>query len=259
MPRDTNLAPLSNSYKDNALAKDIYQIFIDLFEEYIRPDERDANAVGMPQNGSFELLSRFIESNGLAVHDNGDEAAIRYLYNAWTARNPKRGTHFLRTYLQLLYPNSWAVHQLWHPIDNAEEYPLHADLEKNVVGEKFLTSRIRIKISHQSWDKDYLTRIIPALRSSVPARLVLEVSGYVATSNKFKVGSVVSASASITQHGSAKAVSPDMTESALAVASCIDRGQSISVVSHGATAVQPSKTSSTLGVANMLTITASFN
>ncbi|MGL5225021.1 MAG: hypothetical protein ACRC8Q_06830, partial [Aeromonas sp.] len=47
-----------------------------------------------------------------------EEAATRYLYRAWRSGDiQKRGLHFIRTYLQLLFPEQSEVRQMWHVKD----------------------------------------------------------------------------------------------------------------------------------------------
>ena len=172
------LAPLDYSHRDNQFEADLYQMFMDLYEDYLRVDERDLNVSAVPHLGSFDLVSRNVEMDGLALINNDDEPAMRYLHKAWKHRNPKRGLEFLETYLQLLFPNSWKVNQLWHPKDSQEQYPIDvATRKESIDGESFLTSRIRVSIYGAVDDKDYLSRITPAIRSVLPARLLLEVTG----------------------------------------------------------------------------------
>lgn len=105
--------PLKKSWERDGFERDVKSVFADLFEKHLRLKERDINVYGMPHLGSFELISRNVERDGLSLLNNDDEAAMRYLFKAWKVRNPKRGLHFLRTYLQLLWPNKWELDQQW--------------------------------------------------------------------------------------------------------------------------------------------------
>lgn len=111
------LGPLVNSAGTRApeyaeIEAELKQIFLDLFSTYLRASERDLNVFGAAHLGSLDLLTKRIKVDGLAVFGD-DTNAVEYLYRAWNFRNPKRGMIFLRTYLQLLWPNGFVVDQLW--------------------------------------------------------------------------------------------------------------------------------------------------
>src|ERR1700756_2834214 len=114
------LAPLVNSAAYDEVEAELKQVFLDLFGTYLRSTERDLNVVGVPHLGSLDLLEKMIKQDGLAVFGD-DTYAVQYLYRAWHARNPKRGMIFLKTYLQLIWPNGWIVDQLWQ--DKRLPYP----------------------------------------------------------------------------------------------------------------------------------------
>lgn len=77
----------------------------------------DNNVAGMAHLGSYDLVRRSVTQDGLALLPGGSEEAARYIYRAWKAQtNQGRGLHFVRTYLQLLFPNVSKVEQLWMPI-----------------------------------------------------------------------------------------------------------------------------------------------
>ena len=189
------LAPLDYSHRDNQFEADLYQMFMDLYEDYLRVDERDLNVSAVPHLGSFDLVSRNVEMDGLALINNDDEPAMRYLHKAWNHRNPKRGLEFLETYLQLLFPNGWKVKQLWHPISSADQYPDNVEDSKDKIsGDAFLTSRIRVSLSGGLGDDEYLNRVTPALRSILPARLLLETRGYILKTSDLPLASLISTS-----------------------------------------------------------------
>lgn len=181
MERDTvetippSLQPLKNSHEFDQLEHDLKQMFIDLFEDYLRAGERDLNVYGAPHLGSFDLVSESVKSDGLSLINNDDEPAMRYLHKAWRGRNPKRGLHFLRSYLQLLFKDSWRLEQLWQ--SKALPYPTklatkQLALSAGIEG-YFLTSRIRASITDSKSTR--LDAIIPAVRAALPARFVLEM------------------------------------------------------------------------------------
>lgn len=83
----------------------------------------DASVMGAPHLGSFDLVRKTVNRDGLVLlPGEREEAATRYLYRAWKSGDiQKRGLHFLRTYLQMLFPNACEVNQLWH--SDQYEYP----------------------------------------------------------------------------------------------------------------------------------------
>lgn len=108
-------APLRESFANGQIESELKSIFGDLFARISR-DTFDASVLGTPHLGSFELVRRTVNHDGLVLlQGDREEAATRYLYRAWKAGDAqKRGLHFLRTYLQLLFPGETEVKQLWH-------------------------------------------------------------------------------------------------------------------------------------------------
>lgn len=170
------LYPLDASGEYDNVEAELKRQFITIFEDVLRTQEREINLFGAPHLGSLSLIERHVIRDGLALLRSTDPS-MRYLFKSWRARNPKRGMHFLRTYLQLIFPNNWVVSQLWQ--DKAKAYPLgltpksgvEADLEKT----HYLTSRVRVLIDTEADDAQGVLATIPALRSIVPAKFVLEI------------------------------------------------------------------------------------
>lgn len=108
-------APLRESFANGQIESELKSIFGDLFAQVSR-DTFDASVLGTPHLGSFELVRRTVNHDGLVLlQGDREEAATRYLYRAWKSGDiQKRGLHFLRTYLQLLFPGASEVKQLWH-------------------------------------------------------------------------------------------------------------------------------------------------
>ena len=96
---------------------------------------------------------------------------MRYLFRAWRAKNPKRGLHMLRAYLQLLWPNGWEMTQMWQ--DHDAEYPTLSATDE---GNHFLTSRVHVAISAGASDGSDVAAAAPAMRSVLAARFLLNVS-----------------------------------------------------------------------------------
>lgn len=171
-PQDeVGLAPLQNSHEADGLEAELKALFKLMFDGQIRPAERTINTVGTPHIGPFDQVERAVKSEGLALQRRGGEDAMRYLFRAWRARNPKRGLHMLRAYLQVLWPNGWTMDQMWQ--DKAQPYPL---LTKTNEGNHFLTSRVNVQISSAISDGSDVAAAAPSLRSVLAARFLLNVS-----------------------------------------------------------------------------------
>lgn len=166
-----DLAPLRESHEASDLEAEFKAMFIALFDEFIRPGLQEVSTVGVPHLGPFEQLERAVKNDGLALMRSADEDAMRFLYKAWKSRNPKRGLHMLRLYLRMLWPQGWSVEQLWCPVTGV--YP--ADCTPDEPPEGFLTSRVRVTISSDVSSGEELAAVAPALRSVLPARMVIEL------------------------------------------------------------------------------------
>jgi hypothetical protein len=204
-----SLIPLQRSHSENQIEAELKQLFLDLFRSKMATEVFDANVLGVPHLGSMNLVRRTVNADGLVLlQGDREEAATRYLYRAWKSRNAQgRGTHFLRTYLQMLFPNAFEVHQLWHSKD--QTYPnglvvadrprawwLHQLGESNLkldgswgVGRRipdakpsradeptstdslFLTSRLDIALDF-SVAVPSIAGLLHIVRSIIPARLV---------------------------------------------------------------------------------------
>ncbi|WP_043345122.1 phage tail protein [Cupriavidus basilensis] len=184
------LGPLQNSWEANEVEAELKQVFLDLFATYLRGDERDLNVYGTAHLGSLDLLARSIKRDGLAVFGD-DTNAVRYLYRAWHARNPKRGLTFLRTYLQLLWPDGWRVEQMWQ--DKSQSYPTklvaRGELGANPHDTHYLTSRITVSIDDDNETGVSIPRVLPALRSVMAARFVLDIEVLKRAGNTISVAS----------------------------------------------------------------------
>lgn len=164
-----DLAPLRASHEADQVEAELKALFMEMLAEFVRPAERVVNTAGTPHLGPFSQVERAVKNEGLALYRRPDESAMRYLFRAWRARNPKRGLHMLRTYLQLLWPNGWTVEQL-HQL-KAADYP--EALSTTPSGDKFMTSRVRVAIESPNLTGEDVAATVPALRSVVPARIVL--------------------------------------------------------------------------------------
>lgn len=166
-----SLKPLQHSFAFDTVENELKQLFIALFKEHLSTDVFDANVLGSAHLGSVELVSKSITYDGLALIKNNDDA-VRYLYRAWKGRNANgRGLHFLRTYLQMLYPNQITVKQMVQT--KTEDYPLDLFSSIDYLDDdsKFLTNRIEIDLSgiDDTHFEPYLKRVLGAI---IPARFI---------------------------------------------------------------------------------------
>ena len=167
------LAPIVHSHEADDLEADLKALFIELFETYIRPDERFVNLVGVPHLGAFELVEAAVKTEGLAILRKQDEAAMRYLYKAWRGRNQKRGLSMLKLYLQLLWPGAWTCDQMW--CRSLSDYPQRLSVTQ-VSESYFLTSRVNVTIDAQADTGGVdVAATAASLRSVIAARIVLTV------------------------------------------------------------------------------------
>lgn len=169
------LKPLAQSFAVDDLERDLQALFLQVFDDTLKAQAEIIDVYGMPHVGPFALVERSVAADGLSVLRRGDEDAMRYLFKAWRFRNPRRGTHFLRTYLQALFGSVWEVSQLWQKKTGV--YPVEAYSEAEIaalgesLGDYFLTSRLRVDV-----DTDIIPeRVLRSLKSTVAARFVLGV------------------------------------------------------------------------------------
>ena len=207
------LLPLRESFDPGDYRDSIKQLTLDLFDKHLGKQSFDANVLGMAHLGSFDLVRRCIQADGLGMlRSDQEEAATRYLYRAWRAQDTQgRGLHFLRTYLQLLFPGEAELEQLWHdsrfPYGDAFLSGKPRTILRHFLGEPglkvdgawrlgefldapyvhtpdpdelWLTSRIQVRLSleyiaqsvYTTAGKSRVSHLYPIIESIVPARLV---------------------------------------------------------------------------------------
>ena len=170
------LAPLRASAQYDETEDQIKQLTLEIFSAYFREYERDINAYGAPHLGSFELVERWIKADGLAMVRTDAQDAMRYLFKAWRARNPKRGLHFLQTYPQLLWPGGATAEQMWHDKRSTYPYALAraSEIQTQDPSEShYLTSRVLVEVDGDDDDGRGLANIRQALRSILGAKFLL--------------------------------------------------------------------------------------
>ncbi len=126
--------PLRHSHAATQIEAELKELFGQLFEQ-VAPGTFDAMVLGAPHLGSFEQVRRMMNHDGLVLlQGSREEAATRYLYRAWRSGDvQKRGLHFVRTYLQMLFPGEASVQQLWHD----KRYPYGSAFISNEVRDPY--------------------------------------------------------------------------------------------------------------------------
>jgi hypothetical protein len=117
-----DLQPLRNSAEFDAFEAEFKALIMQVFNDTLRPLERQVNVSGMPHLGNTELIERTLKDWGLAIVRR-DATRTAFLLKAARARNPRRGLIFLKQYLQSVWPGVWKVEPLWHPIATSANYP----------------------------------------------------------------------------------------------------------------------------------------
>lgn len=187
-----SLKPLQNSFAVDEIEKDLLNLFIDLFESRLASQVFDVNVLGAAHLGSMELVRKMVNTDGLVLLDGDrEEAATRYLYRAWKSRNGQgRGFHFLRTYLQMLYPNASDVEQMAQ--DKALPYPTKlSPLLRSNSSDHYSTSRVRVMIDATKTTWENIEKMTPVLRSIIPARFLLYFAMLTAWNQKNYIGATM--------------------------------------------------------------------
>ena len=170
------LLPLVGSFEPGDYRDALKRLTLDLFAEHLGADAFDTNVLGIAHLGSFDLVRRFVQADGLGMlRSDREAAATRYLYRAWKkADGQGRGLHFLRTYLQLLFPGGWSVDQLEHEKDT--EYPLFTRPRETSDSSEthYLTSRIQVMVDARAKQAEQIATFAPTISACLPARFVPE-------------------------------------------------------------------------------------
>lgn len=204
------LNPLAASFEENEVEADCKRLLMDLFTEHLAKTVFDVNVLGAAHLGSLDLVRKAVSMDGLVLlQGDREEAATRYLYRAWKSGDVQgRGLHFLRIYLQLLFPGECDIVQKWHTDNNypdflcdltpkyssdynylgdenlfldgawnvgAQYYRLDDSMGDDEINSEglFLTSRIEITMG-PSIDSASLAKISSILGACMPARLITQ-------------------------------------------------------------------------------------
>lgn len=166
------LGPLRESHESDDVEAGLKAATMAVFEDMIRPRMQRIGSYGAPHRGDFDAVERFVKADGLALdRQDAREPYMRELFRAWRSNNPRRGLHFLRHYLRLLYPGTSSVYQLWW--NPSDPYPVGSTTE---IPGGVLTSRVRVTIPGSgAMSNADLIRLRGILASIIPARMVLEI------------------------------------------------------------------------------------
>lgn len=185
------LTPLKNSFAVDAVEEQLRDMFIKVFDTYIASDFHDINVLGAAHLGSLDLVRRVINFDGLVlISNNREEPNTRRLYRAWKAGALQgRGLHFLRAYLQLLFPNSWTISQMMQV--KALPYPTALYPSENFVNDPtmFLTSRIQIAVAADNENAGSIGKIAGIIKDVIPARMLPEIRLSQGSQSTLRVGS----------------------------------------------------------------------
>lgn len=167
-----DLAPLRNSHEADQLEKELKGLFMAMFAQFVRPGLDAVSTLGAPHLGDLDQLERAVKMDGIALQRAADEGAMRYLHKAFRARNPKRGLHMLRSYLQVLFgTGGWELIQQWQ--EAGQPYPMA--LHDAGAADRYLTTRIHARVLSTGLARTP-ELMAQAFRSVLPARMLLNVS-----------------------------------------------------------------------------------
>jgi hypothetical protein len=204
------LTPLRYSFAVDDVEDQLRNLFLSLFDTYLGADCFDANVLGAAHLGTLDLVRRMVNADGLVFFPGErEEAATRYVYRAWKARNVQgRGLYFLKTYLQALFPGIWNVEQQMQT--SVLPYPT-ALYDRSAHGEdadKFLTSRIHVKLD-ATGGLSSVADLMPIMEAILPARFIPKLSLVLYAEGRFKIAAV--ANPSITLRGSGTVQVPEIS------------------------------------------------
>lgn len=172
------LEPLVKQQEYDQLESEWRQIFITVFEQTLAPKMRDLLTYGSPHLGSLDVMKQFTTYEGLSsLRSDVYNYRLSYLLKAWRAKNPKRGFHFLHTFLQMLYPNNFNVLQMWQQTDQPYPLVLRDEYAMKQSGHPhWLTSRVVVEVSDWTETGDNLVKYQPELQAIIGARFLLMAS-----------------------------------------------------------------------------------
>lgn len=184
-----DLLPLRHSHAADEKEAELYQIFLNVYQDELSAVDALVDNYAKPQLGDFSLIERILTSDDLVLFRDTDEYKMRHVFRAWKHRNPERGFHFLEVMLRTLYGDGFAVHQLWQKKSEAYTVAMRAryEIPDSDIGDWFLTSRVRIDIDSVTVPEILIT----SLRTAIAARFLLLVRIAKYSQTTLAVGSVL--------------------------------------------------------------------
>lgn len=171
------LNPLRQQEEIEELEIQIRESFRAAYINTLAPKVHSLLHYGSPHlTNNIDLMKKWYLSDGLSIPRADTELDyLQYLLKAWKIKNPKRGFHFLRTYLQILYPNEWRIEPLWQ--EKNQPYPnVRSEEDAKVKGTAhWLTSRVRVSITSMAETGEALASYRPTLQAIIGARFLLEL------------------------------------------------------------------------------------
>lgn len=173
-----SLNPLATQEEAEQLEIDIRESFREVFEQMLGDSVHGLLHYGSPHLFKQQpLLKKFYLADGLSLPKANTEIGyLQYLMKAWRVKNQKRGFHFLRTYLQILYPNEFKIEQLWQESGKAYPSVLRNEEEAKASGKPhWRTSRVRITVSDERETGASLAMYHPTFQAILGARFLIEL------------------------------------------------------------------------------------
>lgn len=171
------VSPILHSHAGNQLERAMAGVFTAIIQDTQIDQLNDIYNYSVPWHGSRTVVERFTKLNGLAVLRRDDaglsDKLMSVIYSNWSAIASERGVSFLQFVLDMLYPKQNKFIRLWHSKRLASSYPRYVSEAKGL--DRFLTSRVRIKISSDV-DLAELSELAPTISRLVPWHIVPEVA-----------------------------------------------------------------------------------
>lgn len=170
-----SLTPLGNSFAYDDAESGLKAMFMDLFTQNLGSDTFDAFVLGTPHLGSFELVKKAINKDGISLlQSSSEETATRYLLRAWRSGDvQKRGLYLLKLYLVLQYGSSIEANQMQQLKTGTypEDMAIY-NADDGITDGYFLTSRVQVSVDYSLNDKK---STISNIQSVCPARFVPDI------------------------------------------------------------------------------------
>lgn len=168
------LYPLTEREEYGDLEQELKNCFLEVYKNTLAPKIERLNTYGMPHLSELDLLKKWFSAEWLNYpYADGEQEYLSYLLKAWKVKNPKRGFHFLHTFLRAAFGNNFEVSQQWQGKEQAYPTDLRKTAEKKE--SDWLTSRILIEVTDSKETGDTILKLAPIIRSIIAARFLVEL------------------------------------------------------------------------------------